>query len=90
MIPGILSSQECSEAVKEIWDIIESVDNKVPIRRPADPFAKLSKEKIKEYVKNWVPYKSYGMLTEPPAFHTKTHWKLRQSEQLYRIFNQIY
>ena len=91
IIPEVLDQPGIDTAISELWDILESVPHKpeYQLERPTDPTAPLSTTLRKKLDKSWIPSKSYGMVNEPPSFHTPTHWKLRQDPYIYKIYTQI-
>lgn len=91
IIPDILSKLEIDSAISELWDLLEAVPHKpeYQLKRPKDPLGSLTTSEIKQLDTNWIPHKNYGMVNEPPIWHTQTHWKLRQDPAVYRIFSQI-
>jgi hypothetical protein len=92
ILENVLSQKEIDECLSELWDLLEAVPHKpeFQVKRPKNLTGPLSTSEIKELDRNWIPHKNYGMVNEPPIWHTKTHWKLRQDPYLYHVFTQIF
>jgi len=91
IIPNVLSQSQIDECISELWDILEATPHQpqYQLKRPNNPLGALTSSEIKTLDTNWVPHKNYGMINEPPIWHTQTHWKLRQDPFIYHIFSQI-
>lgn len=50
----------------------------------------LSTAEIKELKKNWIPHMQSGTVYEPPAFHMKKLWEIREYKTIHQIYSYLY
>lgn len=91
IVPGAASATVRTEFIDELWDILENQPRRAGrhLVRPVSHTVDLAPAWIKKTKENFVPHMLFGGLCEPPMFHMKAMWKIRQNPLLVDAFVQL-
>jgi len=86
---NVVKPQQCEEAKKQLWSIVEALPRKKEFKLTRPKADVLTKAEKKHLGQHWIPHKSFGAPCEPPMFHLKSFYDIRQDPAVYGIFAEL-